>query len=306
MKTNFYTLTLLAVSIQVTVSGQTQGNQSSHRILNTLGEKPKTTISTNAPEVQQTAQNVTPFSPANNIVVTEKKTEQKTTVQKNNATANTVTDKEKKLYPTIVSSSEPETKTQLATNTTNNSQPVKIDNNTFNYYNNTNCYTTMVYASELLKQAEELNSIEQVLRTSSKTKVGEEKNRLVKSANELRSQSELKQIQASEITGKVNLETFNNNKVIFIVLIKKVNSNEAVIIEEAKIINNEAEHNMKLAKEMREEAYSMPSNAAKLGAMSNAEEKESIALNKQDQAITLVKKYTAGNTPKRTNDLVMK
>lgn len=288
MKTKFYLLTLLAFAAQVVVNAQTN-NQSSHRILGTLGNKSETS---NAPAKNETA-----------VTTDQKVIENKTStasqkVESNNTQA--ISEKDKKNYPTLISS-EPNNKSQLAS--TDKKEAKKTDNNTYNYYANENCYNTMVYAAELIKQAEELASIEQVLRTSAKTKVGEEKNKLIKSANELRAQAELKQIQASEIAGKLNLEKFNNNKVIFVVLIKKVSANESVV-EEAKIINTEAEYSMKLAKEMREEAYAMHNNAAKLGTMSNAEEKETEALNKQDEAINKIKKYTAGTGgAKKTNDL---
>lgn len=193
---------------------------------------------------------------------------------------------ERKIYPTLLSSED-------AYAAKENKQPANvIDNNTFNYYNNSNCYATEIYASELIKQAEDLGTIESTLRNEAKTKQGEEKNNLVKAANELFRQGEIKLIQASEIKGKINLEKFNSGKIIFNNLILTSLAAES-ITQQAKEIESEAHHSFKMAKEMREEAYAMPTNSAKLGTMGNAEEKETIALGKQNKAITILKQYAA-------------
>ena len=55
-------------------------------------------------------------------------------------------------------------------------------------------------------------------------------------------------------------------------------------------MNNEAERLMKLGKEMREEANAQLTTAAKFGAMSNAEETETLALGKQYESIKTLEK----------------
>ena len=123
---------------------------------------------------------------------------------------------------------------------------------------------TAADAKNLIAQTEEMLSIEKQLRAQAKTKQGEERTKLINSANELSKQIEMVNIQASEITGKVNMETFNFNKEIYLSLLNDPNVNDNYI-EHSTNLNAEAEQTIKLAKEMRQEAYAMPSNAAKLG-----------------------------------------
>jgi hypothetical protein len=272
MKTLIYLPTLLALIIQVMVNGQTPENQASRRTLPVLGAKTQ------------------------------------------NKTTSTQAQKER-VYPTLISSDQPEIKAPETNNTklaqtisqlTEVQNPVTvIDNNTFNYYNNANCYSTMVYVNELLKQADDLSLIEKTLRSEAKTKQGAEQTQLINSANQLVKQIEIKQIQASEISGKISVEKFNQNTITLYTLIEK-NIIDERISDEAKDLNNDASHLIKMAKEMREEAYSMKTNAAKLGTMNNAEEKELAALNEQDAALLKIKKSIASINNKIQNDLVTK
>jgi hypothetical protein len=273
MKTRNYIPTLLALIIHVIVSGQTQAT---HRSLYVIGGKDaNSTVSGQKP---------------NNIA------------------------KKDKVYPTLVSTEE--NKTPVSVKKSNpvqtnfqsgeiKNQVQAIDNNTFNYYNNANCYSTMVYASELLKQADGLLAIERNLRNELKTKHGNEKIQLINSANELLKQAEVKQIQASEITGKINVEKFKENNITLYTLIDKSKIDTQITVA-ANDLNTEAKYSMKMAQEMREEAYAMKNNASKLGTMNNAEEKEVAALSKQEAAISLIKNATASNDRIITNDLAVK
>lgn len=146
-------------------------------------------------------------------------------------------------------------------------------------------------AKNLLAQAEEMLSIEKQLRKQAKQLKGEERTKLMNSANELAKQIELVNIQASEITGKINKETYDFNSEIYQALLTDPNVNDN-FVEHSEKLNAEAEKTIKIAKEMRQEAYAMHSNSAKLGTMLNAEEKESIALNKQKEAIEVLTKVS--------------
>ncbi len=296
MKTRNYIPTLLAVIIQVMVIGQTQDNQASYRTLSILGSN-KPVTSTVAKQKQNNSET--------NSVVSNKI---------NEPTA--VSPKKERVYPTLISSEEPEIKAPVATNNSKLAQTISqltevqpevtvIDNNTFNYYNNANCYSTLVYVKELLKQADDLSLIEKTLRKEAKTKQGTEKAQLNKSANDLVKQIEIKQIQASEISGRISVEKFKQNTITLYTLIEKSDINER-ITNEAKDLNLDATHQIKMAKEMREEAYSMKTNSAKLGTMNNAEEKEISALNEQETAILLIKKSTASINTKSQNNLAVK
>lgn len=147
---------------------------------------------------------------------------------------------------------------------------------------------------ELLEQAEEMKGIEQQIRKKASQLCGTEKNKLIEVANGLARQIEHVQIQASEINGRINLETFEFNKEVYELVLQSYNGTHyAFAVSEE--LSLEAEQNFKLAKEMRQEAYAMPSNSGKLGTLMNAEEKEAVALNKQAQAIEALKKSNSNS-----------
>jgi len=180
-----------------------------------------------------------------------------------------------KVYPTLLS-------TEIPANTESTS-------------GETNNINTRSYANQLIKQAEELTIRENTLRKEAQTKKDEEKKKLIASASALFMQATIKQILASEINGKLNLEQYNVNFVTFNTLIVKLDESTTVYVL-ASELKQEAAFSIKQAKEMREEAYSLKSLSARLGVLSNAEEKEVVALEKQQQAIEIVKKSLAANT----------
>jgi len=142
---------------------------------------------------------------------------------------------------------------------------------------------------ELQEQVEEMQSIEKQLRLKAQSITGAEKQKMLEAANGLAKQIEFVMIQTSEISGRIHLETFEFNKEIYELVLNGYNGNNhgLVVSEELTL---EADASIKLAKEMRQEAYAMPNNAAKLGTLMNAEEKETVALTKQAQAIEVLKK----------------
>jgi hypothetical protein len=268
MKTKNFIPTLLALIIRVMVTGQTQEIQSQYRILNALGGK-------------------APSSPSLGVAKKQALKEKSDAIQ--NDRSKSVASKPK-VYPTLISAETPS-----ANNT---------DNNTFNYYNNPSCYTSRLYVTELLKQADELLSIAGSLKQQASEKNQDEKEPLLTAALSLEKQAELKQVQASEISGKLSLDLFNKNETIYSALMDKVK--KEIIQDWAITLHDEAAYSIKIAKEMREEAYSITSTAAKLGVMSNAEEKESHALAKQDEAITVLKNAIAAHQIYQAGDLAVK
>ncbi|MDZ4665865.1 MAG: hypothetical protein SGJ15_13380 [Bacteroidota bacterium] len=152
--------------------------------------------------------------------------------------------------------------------------------------------STLKDAQSYQAQAEELQLSEKKLRAQANTKKGQEKAQLIASANKIAKQIEAIQIQASEIYGKFNLETFQFVEEVYSALLKDPNVNDSYInrSEQLKI---QAEQTLKLAKEMRQEAYAMPNNAGKLGTMQNAEEMEGIALGKQKEAVNILNKVSS-------------
>ncbi len=141
-------------------------------------------------------------------------------------------------------------------------------------------------------KAEELQLSEKKLRAQANTKKGQEKAQLIASANKIAKQVELLQIQVSEIYGKFNLETFQFVEEVYSALLKDPNVNDNFTTRSEQL-NSEAEQTLKLAKEMRQEAYAMPNNAGKLGTMQNAEEMEGIALSKQKEAVNILNKISS-------------
>ncbi len=152
--------------------------------------------------------------------------------------------------------------------------------------------STLQDAKSYQAKAEELQLSEKKLRAKANTKKGQEKAQLIASANKIAKEVELLQIQASEIYGKFNLETFQFVEEVYTALLKDPNVNDNYI-NRSEQLRSQAEQTLKLAKEMRQEAYAMPNNAGKLGTMQNAEEMESIALSKQKEAINILNKVSS-------------
>lgn len=141
----------------------------------------------------------------------------------------------------------------------------------------------------LYKQADELQAQAQNLRTEAQLKQGNEKNNLLEQASALDKQSEIKQIQASESLAKQTNNKSEINKENINTLINAGKSDEKSV-NRAKQLLDEADQAIKQSKAIREEANAMSNNAAKIGSYGNAEEKEAIALNKQNEAIELLQK----------------
>lgn len=149
-------------------------------------------------------------------------------------------------------------------------------------------YFSLNSREELLKQAEGLLSDAKFLYNEAENRNGVEKEVLLKQANIIAKQAEANQIKAAEIAGKINKETFKINKENLNAILAISNSEEEV---EARVkeLMFDAGQNMRLANEMREEAYAMPTAASKLGSLVNAEEKEGVAIHKQTKAVEILK-----------------
>lgn len=96
------------------------------------------------------------------------------------------------------------------------------------------------------------------------------------------------QKQSYEILFQNTISEFNYNKLEFNSLVKSADGFKT-LVELCKAKHAEAEYELNLAKEMMQEAYAMPNIAATVGTMSNAEEKEFVALKMQNQAIEQLK-----------------
>lgn len=139
----------------------------------------------------------------------------------------------------------------------------------------------------LQKQAEDLSLKAQKMRDAAKSKPGPEKTPMLLHAKEIDKQAMTKQIEASEISGVISQHKFSKNKLLIQALINFVKG-EANISHHSKFLIDDSEKNMKVALQLRDEAKTMRNLPSKLGNMSNAEEKELLALNQQDEAIDIL------------------
>lgn len=142
---------------------------------------------------------------------------------------------------------------------------------------------------ELLTEIENIRKTAKELRIGAERVALAEKTAMIAEAISLENDYLLKQIEVSEIKAKFNSEYFSHNKQMISALIENIKGNNNVV-NKAIQLNTEAEHLMKIGKEMREEANAQLYLAAKYGEMSNAEEKEILAINKQQEAVQIIYK----------------
>lgn len=135
--------------------------------------------------------------------------------------------------------------------------------------------------TEITKQAEEMEAKAQALRNQAKL--------ILLEATKLDHQATSTKIIASEVAGKLARQRLVAFKQSTDSVIKNSQTAENNV-SEVKSLLNEASREIQLAKEMREEAYAWENNYARLGALSNVDEKESNALFKLDEALVILKK----------------
>ncbi|MBA2613987.1 MAG: hypothetical protein H0U95_18635 [Bacteroidetes bacterium] len=149
--------------------------------------------------------------------------------------------------------------------------------------------STTLELPALLKQAKELNTTMQEFKHAAKIKTGDEKKELIIEALFFEKQFVLKQIEISELLAKDTYQKLYQNRNYIGVLLKSIKDDDYTS-NLATNLNSEAEKYIRMAKEMREEAYSQPNNVAKLGNMTNAEDEEIVALNKQQQVFDIIER----------------
>lgn len=144
--------------------------------------------------------------------------------------------------------------------------------------------------TELTKQAIGMKSTTEQLRLTAVYKRGYEKQVLLSEASILENEYTDKQIEISLVNSTISCRSFNENRKLIAELLKSA-TNESMV-KQALALNEEAEYNFRIAKEMREEARAQCTKMAKLAEMTNAEEKEIIALNKQQETFVALGKST--------------
>ncbi len=143
--------------------------------------------------------------------------------------------------------------------------------------------------ADLLKQAKELNTTMQAFKNAAKTKTGDEKKELTIEAVFFEKQFVIKQIEISELLAQDTYQKLYQNRNYIGLLMKNIQDDEYTTTL-ASNLNSEAEKSIRMAKEMREEANAQANNVAKLGNMTNAEDEEVIALNKQQQVFDVIER----------------
>jgi hypothetical protein len=153
----------------------------------------------------------------------------------------------------------------------------------------TNITLSAATVEELLRLAESISAQAEQIRNVAKTKSPKEKNKLLAEVRTLEEQALTRQVEASEVTEKLNQQQFYHNKITIRILVSNFNGEKNTLVYTYNLII-ESEKDMKLAKEMREESYAQANLASRLGNMSNAEERELLALSKQNQVIDVLAK----------------
>jgi hypothetical protein len=140
---------------------------------------------------------------------------------------------------------------------------------------------------QLTRQSEQLMAEASRIRARAKAATGAEKDKLVTQARALEEQATDKNLQASEITGYDNTFVFDTNKENIQALLAE-NKTSDTELEQVKKLNEEAEVAFRQAIDIRVEAISLTSKAAKMGNFGNAQEKEAEAILKQQQAVEIL------------------
>lgn len=162
---------------------------------------------------------------------------------------------------------------------------------------------TKAYAEKLSSESETLLEASQIVRND----CGKEKDKQLSCDLfiSLQKQAQHKQLISSEIKGKINFEQFTLNLTLINSLLSKLENTNSVY-QTSYTEKQTSIHLMKIAREMREEAYSLENTAAMLGTLSNAEEKENLSLDTQNKTIVTLKKSVAFYISFSENALALK
>ncbi len=142
----------------------------------------------------------------------------------------------------------------------------------------------------LNNEAEELNTKAYEIRKNINTKPQEERDSLIKIANNYENIAIIKKIDAANYSQNKNKADFEINTYNLAELKIITGEKTSDEISQANMLISEAEINFKQAQTIRIEANSYPNGLGKLGKLGSAEEKENEALEKQKTAINILNK----------------
>ena len=149
--------------------------------------------------------------------------------------------------------------------------------------------------SRLISETENLKQTISKIRESAVNKSKNEKEYILAEANSLEIDYLKNKISISEFESQVVYQVYNQNKEIIRNLLNELNINSQNY-KKASQLALEAERSLRIGKEMREEAKAQSTLAATYGAMSNAQEQEEQAIQKQNEAKNIVNKHTITQT----------
>ena len=145
-------------------------------------------------------------------------------------------------------------------------------------------------ADNLLVEAETLSGKAFVIRNEANEKSGSEKDTLLARATEFENLSQNKKLEASALTLQANAKEYATNAEAINELLEKLKTDNPLLASELQSKNNESKILYDQSKQLREEANSLNNTSAKLGALSNAEEKEAETTQKQTVILNELKK----------------
>lgn len=159
---------------------------------------------------------------------------------------------------------------------------------------------------QLNNEGDALSAKAKETRNLANSKKSEEKEKLLAEAKQLENDANKKYLEASELNKKLNKNNYdiNNQNITELVnqamYLNKNTPENTANLNEGQKLQAEASNYLKQATAMREEANNLASDAAKLGTISNAEEKEAEAITKQQKAIEILLKSNPGYTVKKS------
>ncbi len=152
-----------------------------------------------------------------------------------------------------------------------------------------------------IAESERMNDQAYELRKGSVSKSAEEKEKDLQQARDLESKAITGKIEAADKQKQLNAATFDANNQSLNELAEMAKGKNIGELSTAGMQMDEAILYFNQGKKLREETDAYPTDAAKLGGLSNAEEKESLALARQKALLDTYKKYFSNYTPKAVN-----
>jgi hypothetical protein len=133
------------------------------------------------------------------------------------------------------------------------------------------------------------------IRKEANTKTGPDKDNLLSQAREADKKGTDARLEAAALQNQLNEAQYKSNSDALAKLVEKAKGQAEA--DQANQLLASVATLKKQANDLRNEANALPSGAARLGGLSNAEEKEAEMLSKQQQAIDLLKKYSPEDVP---------